>query len=1135
MKNAVSGIIAKSKAFGDVLEWIRGGQLPCSVLGVTAVARPYVAQGLQYAAKRTIIYITATEQAARDYAAASGGLLFPDNDLNLRNVEAKGREGEMERIRALKDAGKGSLVFLSARAAMTRLVPKDVFYAACFLLECGKSYDMQQLLTLLTQGGYERAGTVYSKGEFAKRGEIVDVYPSDAERPLRITFFDDEIESLRFFDAETQKSMGKPIQSYKLPPAREVVMTADAKKKMFAYLNGQSQEYEQVAGDIRYEIEEYGAFEIADTFLSVLYEKATIFDYFEDAVLLFDDFERIESEAKRIRTEFEDAHARLVRSCEAFDAQKDSLLPFREIVDGREGAMVDFAGSTSGGLKTTHSAEFGIRAATGASGRMDLLAANIKNRLEHGYRVYLFAGAKAASLSKALEDYDLLVPVAKEFGEHKVVISEGYLSNGFEVASPRMLALGTNDIFGRVKKKVGKKRKADAGEDIFSDLSPGDYVVHDIHGKGKYIGLKTMEAGGNIAEYMELEYRGGDKLYIPTAQVDRVQKYIGSEDAEVQLSKLGGREWENAKAKVRESALKLAFDLVDLYSARFEHNGYAFSPDTVWQRQFEDAFEFEETDGQVQSLVEIKKDMESPRVMDRLLLGDVGYGKTEVAMRAAMKAVLDSKQVAVLVPTTLLARQHLQTFRKRFENFPVTIEGLTRFGKSRHKQIVEDVRRGKVDIIIGTHRLLSDDVRYNDLGLLIVDEEQRFGVNHKEKIKVIKQSVDVLTLSATPIPRTLEMSLTGIRDMSTIDTPPAMRVQPYSYVMRYSDGLLRDAIMREIHRDGQAYFVCRQIREMDKLMDEVKRNVPEARVAAAHGQMPEHEIERVVSGFIEGEYDVLLCTTIIESGIDIPSVNTIVVYEADKFGLSQLYQLKGRVGRSDQSSYAYFTYLGDGVMNETAAKRLEAIREFTQLGSGFKIAMRDLQIRGAGNMLGAEQSGHMATVGYSMYVKLMREAVRIARGKRVQPEFETAVELNVPAYIPDRYIGAQTDKMDIYRLVSKIHSLGDAKAASAEIADRYGKTPKEVDNLILAAVIKSYAQRAGIASVIKKPKQIELKFSELVQPDVKKLLKLVEEYGEHVILRASTPAVIVFKQEAAMPTQAFFSFLAKLKAVNVAK
>ncbi len=1132
MKHTLGGIIEQSKAFGEILEHVRGGRLPCSVLGLSQNAKPYFAGSLLSSTDRPVLFITATEQAARDYAAACGedAALFPELDISLRNVEAKSRDSEMERVRVLKSAAAGGLIFLPVRAAITRLLPPAVFSAACIELKAGESYGMQQLLDALVKNGYERAGTVYSRGEYAKRGEILDIFPPDSDKPLRITFFDDEIEQLRHFETESQKSTGKKLDRYLLPPATEVVLTEEARRRATDYLKKQPAECARTAADILYEIDEYGYFEIADTFLPVMYDSANIFDYFPGALCVYDDFERVHAEAKRIITEFTEEHARLLKSGEAFPVQVETLLSMRMITKGREGGMIDLAGISRGGLKTVSEVEMDMRSAAGFNGNMELLANAVRDRMEHGYSVYMYAGAKAEALSAALNGFDLIAPVLREKPqEAKISILRDMVSYGFEINSPRMLVLGANDIYGRVKKKVAKRGGAGAAEDIFSDLKPGDYVVHDVHGKGRYLGLKTIEAGGNKAEYMEIEYRGGDKLYIPTAQIERVQKYIGSEDAEVQLSKLGGKEWENAKSRVRESALKLAFDLVELYSTRYENNGYPFSADTVWQKQFEDAFEYEETEGQIKSIAEIKGDMESTRVMDRLLLGDVGYGKTEVAMRAAMKAVMDGKQVAVLVPTTLLARQHTQTFRKRFENFPVKIAGLTRFSKSKHKQIIEDLARGKVDIIIGTHRLLSADVKYNDLGLLIVDEEQRFGVNHKEKIKVLKETVDVLTLSATPIPRTLEMSMTGIRDMSTIDTPPAMRVQPYSYVMRYSDGLLRDAIVRELARGGQAYFVCRQIREMDKLIEDLRRNVPEARVAAAHGQMSERDMEKVVSGFIDGEYDVLVCTTIIESGIDIPTVNTIIVYEADKFGLSQLYQLKGRVGRGDQASYAYFTYLGEGLMNETAAKRLSAIREFTQLGSGYKIAMRDLQIRGAGNLLGAEQSGHMASVGYSMYVKLMSEAVSIARGKKIKPEFETAVELNVPAYIPDSYIREETDKMDIYRLISKIKGVTDAKATTAEIADRYGKLPPEVNNLILAAVIKHYAAQAGLSSVIRKSDSMELKYAENVQPNVKKLLKIAESRPGDVILRDKVPPVVIYKLKAGAPTKGFLEFLAELK------
>ncbi|MEG2361363.1 MAG: transcription-repair coupling factor [Christensenella sp.] len=1126
MNDAVSPLIEKCGAFAELEKCIRAGQLPCSVFGVTAHAKAYFAAAVAKSMRRQVLCITATERAADEYAR-SAGILFPENEFTLRTAEAKGREEELARVNVMKSAGHISApVFLSVRAYISRVIPQENFRKTCLKLETGKNYDGETLIAELTKNGYERAGTVYSRGECARRGEILDIYPPDSKNPLRITFFDDEIESIRAFDSETQRSLGKPLKEYLLPPAREVVLDEQAREKLFCYLD--KQDNKMLAAKIKTAVEEYGGCENADTFLPVMFEPVFISDYFPDAILLFDDFERIYAEAKRIITEFADMAKGLIEGGEAFLAQAESIAELHAVMKNREADVIDMASTKNAHIKTICEVDMDMHGAAEYRGRVEMLAQDLKSRAEHGYSVRMFAGGHADALKNALTALDIVAPVEREMAA-RFSISEDYVPYGFELPSGKLLILGANDIYGRLKQSAGKKKKARAEEDIFSDLSPGDFVVHDVHGKGQYLGLKTLEAGGTVAEYMEIVYRGGDKLYIPTAQIDRVQKYIGSEEAPPQLSKLGGKDWEAAKTKARESALKLAFDLVDLYAQRFDSKGHAFSEDTVWQKQFEDAFFYEETEGQLESVEQIKKDMESPRVMDRLLLGDVGYGKTEVAMRAAMKAVMDGKQVAVLVPTTLLARQHLKTFRERFHDFPVSIVGISRFSKSRHKHILEELRRGKADVIIGTHRLLSKDVKFNDLGLLIVDEEQRFGVSHKEKIKLLKQNVDVLTLSATPIPRTLEMSMVGIRDMSTLDTPPAMRKQPYSYVMRYSDGLLRDAVMREIGRGGQAYFVCRRISEMDKLVADVKRNVPEARVAAAHGQMTEAEMEHVIGGFIDGKYDVLVCTTIIESGIDIPSVNTIIVYEADKFGLSQLYQLKGRVGRSDKNAYAYFTYTGDGTMNETAAKRMAAIREFTQLGSGFKIAMRDLQIRGAGNLLGAEQSGHMATVGYAMYCKLMREAVATAKGKPVEVEFETAVELGVPAYIPNSYISNQTDKMDIYKMISKVNTVADAKAASKEIADRYGKMPKEVNNLVVAAAIRSYAAAAGFASVIKKPEGIELKYSEAVNVNVKKLLRIVGEHGKDVILRTSTPPALMYPIKGSFDTNGFLEFLVSVK------
>ena len=878
-----------------------------------------------------------------------------------------------------------------------------------------------------------------------------------------------------------------------------------------------------------FQLGEFGTFENADSFLSIMVTGAGITDYLEDALFVFDDFERISVQAEKNRAEFEALYASLQKTGEVFPAQKDSFLDFKDTTRHIRVRTAEMAPVASGRWKA-QPVDFKMRQAAQFGGKMDLLAQSLKKRLKNGYRVALFAGGKADALSRALSDFDLLAPVLE--GGEGVFVTREVLDYGFEIPQAKTYFLGEWDIFGKVKKKGAKTPHfKKTTEELFTELKPGDYVVHEVHGRGRYLGLKRMQAAGSVAEYMEIEYKDGDKLYVPTAQIDRVQKYIGSEDGTPSLSKLGGREWENTKSRVRESVAKLAFDLVGLYASRFEAKGFKFEPDTVWQRQFEENFEFEETEGQEQSLTEIKKDMESSRVMDRLLLGDVGYGKTEVAMRACFKAVMNGKQAAMLVPTTLLARQHLATFKKRFEGFPVTIDMLSRFSSSRHKEILSGIASGRTDIVIGTHKMLSKDVRFYDLGLLVVDEEQRFGVAHKEKIKLLKQSVDVLTLSATPIPRTLEMSLIGIRDMSTIKTPPISRKQTESYVLRYSDSLVRDAVQNEIKRGGQIYFVCRQINQMERLLADIKKNVPEARVAAVHGQMGEAQIEKTVSAFIDGNTDVLVCTTIIESGIDIPAVNTIIIYEADKFGLSQLYQLKGRVGRGDKVSHAYFTYLG-GTMGENAKKRLQAIREFTQLGSGFKIAMRDLQIRGAGNLLGPEQSGQMASVGYSLYCKMMKQAIDTAKGKREPFEedaLETAVDLALPAYIPDAYIGEEAHKLDMYKAISRVTTPKDVKDVRLELTDRYGKPPKEVENLIISALVKKIAHGAGIASVIRKGSKTELKYGENVNIDPDRLIRFLTKMGEKSLFKATNPPVIVFMSASVRELIEFLGALKRCK------
>lgn len=1124
--SSTQALLERSVPFSELKEAARSGQMPLTVTGLTPNAKAHVASALGRDLKRPVIYIAPSEQEARDLSEQSGGAFLPDADVLLRNVAGKSRENEMERLKVLKEADHASVVFMSVKAALQRVVPREVFDRACISLKTGQTWNIKKLLRHLSENCYERVATVYSKGEFAMRGEVLDIYPADAPSPLRITWFDDQIESIRYFNSETQKSVGKPISAYALPPARETVLPSDEKKKLTAALQADGGSLSEELLD---ELEQYGSLSNIDSMLSLFYPAVSPVDYFPDALLVFDDLGYVREAADRLTDDYEGEYEELAADQAVLPFQKDGLVPLAHILDSREKDLIDAAGFTQGSLTAGRRFDLSTREAQPFNGRIDMLADVIRDRTARGYHLYLFAGRKSTQLAAALADQDLEVPVLRQVtGREKVAIVPERLARGFEIDDRHILLFGQEDIFGRAKKRVVRKSRRSVGDNLFNDLKPGDIVVHDAYGKGRYLGLKTMKAAGVVGEYMEIEYRDGDRLYVGTDRIDVIQKYIGSIDEEVRLSKLGGSEWENAKARARESTRKLAFDMMKLYSQRFSGTGHAFSPDTVWQREFEDAFPYEETDGQKESTEEIKRDMESPRVMDRLLLGDVGYGKTEVAMRAAFKAVMDGKQVAVLVPTTLLARQHLQTFQERFKNFPVRIAGLSRLGKADHADTLRKLKEGSVDIIIGTHRLLSGDVAFHDLGLLIVDEEQRFGVNHKEKLKTLRADVDVLTLSATPIPRTLEMSLTGIRDMSTIETPPVMKKTAHTYVTRYSDGLLHEAVTREMKRGGQVFLVCRQISEMDALIADVRRIAPHARVAAAHGRMNEKEMENIVSDFIDGGYDVLVCTTIVENGIDIPNVNTIIVYEADKFGLSQLYQLKGRVGRSDRTAYAYFTFRGSSVVNEDARRRLQAIREFTELGSGFKIAMRDLQIRGAGNLLGADQSGHMATVGYAMYCRLMNEAVQAAKGVETAEPVSTTVSLGLAMLVPDSYVSDATDKMDIYRQIAAIGNVADARSVLADIQDRHGKLPPEINNLVLSALIRAYAQRAGASSVVRRSKEIEVKFAPGSEPDLAKLSDLAKRDPEHVVPAAKAGVPGFLYRTDKLPGRDFLELLASL-------
>ena len=1115
----ITAHIALLEEFAKLEQFIRAGEVPCSLFGVPDSLKPHMAAALSEALVRPVIVVCADDMKAESYAEAYDKAVYiPKRALQLRSSVARSREMMFARISGISRflRGHANVAFVSEEALAARLVQKDDFLNAHITVEKEAVYDPEQLAERLVGNGYERVSAVETAGQVARRGEIVDVFCPGNSAPYRIDFFDDIVESINEFDPGTQRRSKKSLKRIVLLPAVELVLSDEAAKEGARYFKSA-----HPAGQtMSLKFEAYAQSLESDRFFEDMENYAyafcgeSLFDYL-NALVIFDDHKRIRETAKERHEDFFNKLHELIENNEGMKDQERLYFSFADLTQHAvNNDVLDFCvidKSSSLGAKSEVNVH--ARSALSYNRKLDLLKEDLMTRVKNGWSVYLMCGnaGKAEKLAYELSDNDLFVPCIKDGRKLKAGETAAYpdrLLSGFELSTQKAYFLGEREIYGFAKKK--RRVAAKKQPDIFADLKTGDMIVHDIHGKGMFLGLVTKEVQGASRDYMVLEYRGGDKLYIPTDQMDRVQKYMGGEGG--RLSKLGGKEWSQTKARVKNSIKELAEDLVSIYSERLGKSGYQYGEDTLWQKQFEDNFPYEETDGQLLSIQDIKKDMQQDKIMDRLLLGDVGYGKTEVAMRACFKAVMEGRQCAVLVPTTLLARQHYHTFLERFTDFAVQIETVSRYvGPKDQKRILQGLKAGTVDVVIGTHRLLSKDVVFKDLGLLIIDEEHRFGVSHKERIKDIKRSVDVLTLSATPIPRTLQMSLAGIRDMSMIDTPPEERKPPESYVMEYSGALLREAVMKEMERGGQTYFVCRQINLMDKLAGDLKMHVPEARIAAAHGRMGETQMEKVMSDFVAGAYDVLLCTTIIESGIDIPNVNTVIIYEADKFGLAQLYQIKGRVGRATKTSYAYLTYIPGTRMTPEAEKRLQTIAEFTELGAGFKIAMRDLEIRGAGNLLGPEQSGQMAAVGYDMYCRLMREAVAEIRGQKTEQRLDASVEIRINAHVPPGYISDEMQRIEAYKKIAAVDGLRSAKQVKEEIADRYGTVPKTVENLILITLIKSYAARAGIASVTRNGRIFTLKYGDEKKPQAKRLLKVLSRYEDAAQLRAAEPPFIVFR------------------------
>lgn len=1047
------------------------------------------------------LIITGDEAKAREMQEDSrffdkSSIYYPAKDFIFYSADVHGNQLAGERLRciqkiiAAQDNKTNITVITTIDGCVDMLMPLQRYRDNIIHFKNSDIIDTEKLISKLVGIGYTRVPMIDGQGQFAVRGGIIDIFSYTDETPVRIELWDDEIDSIRFFDVESQRSVEK-IQTYDVFPATEWILSEDeidagfekvkdeVEKQLVTLGNDKKKKTQQEMDACNRLRHAYADFERTRDYskfiLSFTDEIEGFTDYFpkDETVFVLDEPDRIMERMELISYEYEESMKNRLEGGYVVVSQTKLMRPIAEVYKNMQSSRLMLLSSLDYKPKMLKPADYlriDARSISSYNNSFEYLADDINKYKRTGYRVVLVCNSRtrAARIVADLEelgtqsyfseDYD------KEIMPGTVMVTYGNIHRGFEYPLIGFVIITENDIFtSRTRKKQKKKYegKSIAG---FNELNVGDYVVHEMHGLGVYKGIEKITVEGVEKDYIKIEYAWNSNLYVLATQLDRLQKYAASDtEKKPKLNKLGSVEWNKTKAKVHGAVEEIAKDLVELYSIRQNQKGYAFGPDTVWQKEFEEMFPYEETDDQLNAIADTKADMESTRIMDRLICGDVGYGKTEVAIRAAFKAVQEGKQVAYLVPTTILAQQHFNTFEQRMKNFPLKVAQLSSFRTNKEiKETLADLKKGFVDVVIGTHRLLSKDVEFKDLGLLIIDEEQRFGVAHKEKIKKLKNNIDVLTLSATPIPRTLHMSLVGIRDMSVLEEPPVDRVPIQTFVTEHNDEMIREAINRELARGGQVYYVYNRVRSIDEAAAHIQELVPQANVAFAHGQMEKRELEKIMVDFINGDIDVLISTTIIETGMDISNVNTMIIEDADKFGLSQLYQLRGRVGRSNRTAYAFLLYRRDRMLTEVAEKRLSAIREFSDFGSGFKIAMKDLEIRGAGNVLGKSQHGHMAAVGYDLYCKMLNEAVNDLKGIKNEYSFETNVDLSVDAYIPSTYIKSEYQKLDIYKRIAAIESEEELSDMKDELVDRYGSLSTPAVNLLNIALIKSMAHKIGI-------------------------------------------------------------------------
>lgn len=1122
---ALVKLLPKMKKYEEYINDVSKGNFPITLSGLSDSQKAHFIYSTKFYTNKPVLVITYNEiqlkklQEDMNFFDDSNIDIYPKKEVVYYDIDTMNKDNTMDRLKVYTKLynTENGIILTTIEAILQKTITKEKMFSNVAYIEVGKAISLDNLKDNLVRLGYERTDMVEGRGQFSVRGGIIDVFPLTTKDAVRIEFWGDEIDSIRYFDITTQRSI-EPIKQLSIFPVEEFLIEPNELEHVGdKILKNNPNNISDV------EVIKHGNYLTKiDKYFKYFFDKtSTLLDYISnDTIIFLDESERLKLKGNAIESENNEIIEQYLNKYKVIPSYTESMntyLDFSMSVENKNTINLERIDNMHA---KRNGYSFNCREVNFFRGSVDIYIQEIQKNHEQGKIILLIETTNSKARATATMLFEHNIPAVfeskneiKELDNSKVFVTQGSLSEGFEYLDSNLLVVTEGSEKAKEVKRIYKNTSFVEGKKVvFADLNVNDYVVHSTHGIGQYIGIHTLIVDEVKKDYIKIKYKNDDILYVPTNQLENIRKYIGAGEAAPKLNRLGGKEFSNTKARVKASLKDIAKGLIELYAKRKELRGYKYSPDTIWQNQFEEQFPYQETNDQLRCIEEVKNDMEKELPMDRLLCGDVGYGKTEVAIRAAFKAVMDGKQVAYLVPTTVLAEQQYKTFADRMKNYPIKVDVLNRFKtKKEQNEILRDMQLGELDIIIGTHRIIQKDIKFKNLGLLIIDEEHRFGVAHKEKIKELKNNVDVLTMTATPIPRTLHMSIVGIRDMSVIYEPPKNRIPVQTYVLEYDKEVIREAIIKELEREGQVFYLYNRVETIEKKTSEISELVPEARVAFAHGKMSGNELENIMKDFMDKKIDVIVCTTIMESGIDIPNANTIIIEDADNLGLAQLYQIRGRVGRSDKMAYAYITYRRNKILTEASEKRLKAIKEFTEFGSGFKIALRDLEIRGAGNILGPEQHGHMEAVGYEMYCKLLDEAVKELQGFEVKDEFEVQIDLKVTAYIQNEYIENTNQKIEVYQDIANIQSEEQISEIVDELIDRYGEMPEEVINLLEIARIKIYAKELYITCIKQNDDKIIIKFKNSDKIKDNTIPILVDNYKNQIFFSGANVPYITFK------------------------